>query len=496
MLCPLPWREESCCSSPTRSFPCCPQSSNCSGPIWWTRSARTSAFASPAAACPAWPAPTTHPSSRPCSSAITATSWTGSSACCPITAAICRNRSTPSGSTPWMRGNRPAPGARTTAVSTWTPSPPAPCTASASCAFYQYSPRGRAPPLASGRALPRHGPAAAAQGAALLAHLEPAPAVPAHHQEPAQPLRPSDAGAARCHEGRRQLPARQPPVDRRLPARQQLGLLFRPGSPRCSQRSIHAGADPDGGLCGIEAAPAGATESAGEPDRNPPGLTPPRPSVVSPRDSGGPGAAVVPHPLAGPQRSGPSTGSMLGFIPHSFPPRKRGPRSRGGAAATKRTSAQRIFRRQDAWDFLKEQHAPCCGNRGGPMSFWLPPSAPWSLRPAARRDYAARDRAGPGAAVVPHPLAGPQRSGPSTGTMLGFIPHSFPPRKRGPRSRGGAAATERTSTQRAFHRQDAWVLMKRRHPLCCGNHGGLMSFWLPPSAPWSLGPGVRRENEE
>src|SRR5690625_863107 len=212
-------------------------------------------------------------------------------------------------------------------------------------------------------------------------------------------------------------------------------------------------------------------------------------------ESGGPGAAVVPHPLAGPQRSGPSTGTMLGFIPHSFPPRKRGPRSRGGAAATKRTSAQRIFRRQDAWDFLKEQHAPCCGNRGGPMSFWLPPSAPWSLGPRVRRQSVPTRRAADVAAVVPHPLAGPQRSGPSTGTMLGFIPHSFPPRKRERRSVVCGAPTKRTSAQRIVRRQDAWDFLKEQHAPCCGNRGGPMSFWLPPSAPWSLGPGVRRENE-
>src|SRR5690625_1270200 len=38
----------------------------------------------------------------------------------------------------------------------------------------------------------------------------------------------------------------------------------------------------------------------------------------------------------------------------SFPPRKRGPRNRGVAAATERTSAQRIFRRHDAQTLLKK----------------------------------------------------------------------------------------------------------------------------------------------
>src|SRR5690625_7677108 len=40
------------------------------------------------------------------------------------------------------------------------------------------------------------------------------------------------------------------------------------------------------------------------------------------------------------------------------------------------------------------------------------------------------------------------------------------------------------------------MLMKKKHPPCCGGCGGLMSFWLPPSARWSLDPGLRRENDE
>src|SRR5690625_4466330 len=61
--------------------------------------------------------------------------------------------------------------------------------------------------------------------------------------------------------------------------------------------------------------------------------------------------------------------------------------------------------------------------------------------------------------MVPLPRNGPQRSGHSASTMLG-------------------------------------VLFKRRHPPCRGDRGGSMSFWPPPSAPWSLDPGVRRENDE
>src|SRR5690625_1426604 len=67
-----------------------------------------------------------------------------------------------------------------------------------------------------------------------------------------------------------------------------------------------------------------------------------------PRESGGLGTAMAPLLQHGPQRREYSAGRMLGFTPLSFPPRKRGPRSRGGAAATARTSAQRAFRRQHA----------------------------------------------------------------------------------------------------------------------------------------------------
>ena len=56
--------------------------------------------------------------------------------------------------------------------------------------------------------------------------------------------------------------------------------------------------------------------------------------------------------------------------------------------------------------------------------------------------------------MAPLPQYGPQRSGLSAGTMLGFTPHSFPPRKRGPRNRDDAAVMERTSAQRTFRRHD------------------------------------------
>jgi len=131
------------------------------------------------------------------------------------------------------------------------------------------------------------------------------------------------------------------------------------------------------------------------------------------------------------------------------------------------------------------------------MSFWLPPSVPWPLGPGVRRENdEGRKARGPGAAVVPLPRNGPQRSELSASTMLGFMPLSFPPRKRGPRSRGSAAATRRTSAQWAFGQYSVRVLLKKQHPPCCGAFDGSMSFWLPFSAPWSLGPGVRRENDE
>src|SRR5690625_3135687 len=111
---------------------------------------------------------------------------------------------------------------------------------------------------------------------------------------------------------------------------------------------------------------------------------------------------------------------------------------------------------------LEKQHPPCRRTLGGPMSFWLPPRAPWSLGPGLRRENEGEESGGPGAAMVPLPQNGPQRSGFSAGTVFEFIPLSFPPRKRGPRSRDDAAATERTSAHWALRRHDARVLLKRK----------------------------------
>src|SRR5690625_2690063 len=158
-----------------------------------------------------------------------------------------------------------------------------------------------------------------------------------------------------------------------------------------------------------------------------------------------------------PQRSNRSVNTMLGFFfkaARSVPPRrscvvvllvatqcsvvsgsrrslgrrwvgKRGPRSRDGAASTKRASAQWALRRQDA-----RVHAP-----------FVSPAKAGAQEPRWRR---------------------------CCGTDLSAV--SFPP----------------TRCSGSFEKQ---------HSPCRGALDGSMSFWLPPSAPWSLGPGVRRENE-
>src|SRR5690625_1026118 len=136
----------------------------------------------------------------------------------------------------------------------------------------------------------------------------------------------------------------------------------------------------------------------------------PRLSFRFPRESGGPEAAVALLPLHGPQRSGYSAGRMLGFMPLSFPPQKRGPRNRDGAAATARTSAQRVLRRRGVRVSLKRRRPPCRGGRGGSMSFWLPARARCSLDlgvPRANEGWASpalslrfpRAAGGPGAAA-------------------------------------------------------------------------------------------------
>src|SRR5690625_7580003 len=97
------------------------------------------------------------------------------------------------------------------------------------------------------------------------------------------------------------------------------------------------------------------------------------------------------------------------------------------------------------------------------MSYWLPTRALLSLGLGVRRENEGEESGGLGTAGRPRSRNGSQRSGPSAGTMLGFIPHSFPPRKRGPRSRGGAAGAERTAAQWVVQRNDGWLLSKDRN---------------------------------
>src|SRR5690625_3425882 len=111
------------------------------------------------------------------------------------------------------------------------------------------------------------------------------------------------------------------------------------------------------------------------------------------------------------------------------------------------------------------------------MSFWLPPSARWSLGPGVRRENDEINR---------RQIRTFSRFSGSSVLFLRFSPPplSFPPRKRGPRSRGGVAVMERTSAQRVFRRHDVRVVLKRKHALCRGSHDGSMSSWLPPNARW------------
>src|SRR5690625_3655128 len=62
--------------------------------------------------------------------------------------------------------------------------------------------------------------------------------------------------------------------------------------------------------------------------------------------------------------------------------------------------------------------------------------------------------------------------------MRGFTPLSFPPRKRGPRNRGGAAVTERTSAQRAFRRHGVGLPFVRSNP-SSGQDVTRVTHWWP-----------------
>src|SRR5690625_3784950 len=136
---------------------------------------------------------------------------------------------------------------------------------------------------------------------------------------------------------------------------------------------------------------------------------------------------------------------------------KRGPRSRGGAAATERTSAQQVFHRYSVRGSLKTSALPAAeslvtrcpfGCRPVVRGFWLPAFAgktrgkkAGTQEPRWRRCHEAdlsaaglppaqcpgscpfrfpRESGGLGAAVAPRSRSGPQRSGFSAGTVLRF----------------------------------------------------------------------------
>ena len=98
--------------------------------------------------------------------------------------------------------------------------------------------------------------------------------------------------------------------------------------------------------------------------------------------------------------------------------------------------------------------------------------------------------------MVSLPQSGPQRSEFSAGTVFGGSrPIRFPRESGGLGTAVALLSRERASAQWALRRRDVRVVLKRKHVPCRGGCGGSMSFWLPPSARWFLGPGVRRENE-
>src|SRR5690625_5860810 len=68
---------------------------------------------------------------------------------------------------------------------------------------------------------------------------------------------------------------------------------------------------------------------------------------------------------------------------------------------------------------LEKQHPPCRRTLGGPMSFWLPSNAPWTLGPGVRRvNEGGEVNEDPGTAEDQLPESGPQCSGTSTGAVL------------------------------------------------------------------------------
>src|SRR5690625_191768 len=235
----------------------------------------------------------------------------------------------------------------------------------------------------------------------------------------------------------------------------------------------------------------------------------------------------------------------------SFPPQKRGPRNRGGATPTGRTSAQRLSRPpRRSSDLLKGSilraaevmavRCPfgCHPELGGP---WIPAFAGKTMRGISARlgpprfsDSSAlslcfpRKSGGPGTAGVRHPLAGPQRSSYSVRAALrifsskaaSFVPRRLwrfdallvaiqssvvPGSRRSPGRRGVGKRGAQEPRWCRGHGADLSAVsfpparclsaLERKYPPCRGGCGGSMSSWLPSRARWSLGPGVRWEDE-
>src|SRR5690625_4126551 len=166
----------------------------------------------------------------------------------------------------------------------------------------------------------------------------------------------------------------------------------------------------------------------------------------------------------------------------SFPPQKRGPRNRGGATPTGRTSAQRIFRQHDARVLLKQDSAlraaeamavrcplGCHPELGGP---WIPAFAGKTMRELSARLALRAFPIPPRSPFVSPAKAGAQEPRWCDTHWPDLSAADIPPARC-----SGSFET------------------RQRAP-CCGGHGGSMPSWLPSRARWPLDPGVRREDDE
>src|SRR5690625_3938946 len=156
----------------------------------------------------------------------------------------------------------------------------------------------------------------------------------------------------------------------------------------------------------------------------------------------------------------------------SFPPRKRGPRSHSGAAATGMDLSAADIPPARCLSALERKHLLCRGGCGGSMPSWLPSRARWSLAPVVRREAVG------GASR----RLGPPRFSDSSALSL-----RFPRESRGGseprwcRSHGADLSAAGSPPARCLS------ALERKHPPCRGGCGGSMSFWLPSRARWSLG---------